>query len=293
MVCTDCRHSAGSVFQTAGGNVLNRLLDIARRAAGRGGKLAMARSPAAPQRTPVYQAKGYCPACERDTTFTAYKRNYRGALHCAHCRSVPRERALAKVLAKLAPGWRAMAVHESSPAPRGFSIHLKENCAGYIATNFYPGEPLGLEHNGFRNENLEKMTFADESLDLHVHLDVLEHVNNADRCTREMARTLKPGGMAIFTTPVEPHLEKMERRALYTDDGIEHFAEPEYHGNPAASGGALVTYKFGADLAGLLAGWAPEFDVQVFNDVDERQGVMGPYLEVFALIKRPVADDAA
>lgn len=234
---------------------------------------------------PFYQARGYCPACEHHTHFVAQTRAFRGSLKCTKCRSVPRERALADALIRLRPNWRKLTIHESSPAPRGISQHLAAKCADYTATNFYPDVELGTMHEGYRCENMEAMTFADNSIDIHVHLDVLEHVNHPDRCLHEMLRTLKPGGLAIFTTPVEADLAETKRVALYTADGIEHYAKPEYHGNPALDGGSLVTFKYGQDLKTRLQGWEPGFAIEMFNAEKKNIGVMGPYLEVFALTK--------
>ncbi|SHI46538.1 Methyltransferase domain-containing protein [Shimia gijangensis] len=248
----------------------------------------MPQSGSQPNKTPprpFYQARGYCPACETRTRFVAQTRGFRASLKCTNCRSVPRERALANVLGRLRPDWRKLKIHESSPAPRGISVHLAEHCENYVATNYYPDQELGEVHKGYRCENLEAMTFADNSVDVHVHLDVMEHVNHPDRCVREMMRTLKPGGLAIFTTPVEADLDITKRVATYTADGVEHHEKPEYHGNPAIDGGALVTFKYGQDLAQRIKEWEPEFNVQVFNTEIEKLGVMGPYLDVFALIK--------
>ena len=54
---------------------------------------------------------------------------------------------------------------------------------------------------GFRNEDLEALTFPDASFDLTVTLDVMEHVNQPDVVLREVARTLRPGGAYLFTVP--------------------------------------------------------------------------------------------
>jgi SAM-dependent methyltransferase len=232
-----------------------------------------------------FQAKGYCPACEKKTTFVSKTRNFRGGLICRRCRSVPRERALAEVLIQRRPDWRRLRIHESSPAPRGVSMHLKANCRSYLATNFYPDVAPGKIHDGYRCENLEALSFAEGAFYLHIHLDVMEHVNHPDRCVREMMRTLAPGGMAIFTTPVEATLEKSRRVARYTRDGVEHLERPEYHGNPAIKGGSLVTFKYGKDLADLIRGWEPGFEVEVINHERPDIAVLGPYLDMFVLTK--------
>ena len=47
---------------------------------------------------------------------------------------------------------------------------------------------------GVRCENLEELTFPDESIDLHISQDVMEHVFQPKRAFAEIARTLRPGG---------------------------------------------------------------------------------------------------
>jgi ubiquinone/menaquinone biosynthesis C-methylase UbiE len=54
----------------------------------------------------------------------------------------------------------------------------------------------------FRNENLEALTFPDETFDITVTLDVMEHVYNPDKVFQEVYRTLKKGGVYLCTFPV-------------------------------------------------------------------------------------------
>lgn len=139
---------------------------------------------------------------------------------------------------------------------------------------------------GFRVENLEAMSFADDSIDLHVHLDVLEHVNQPTACFEEMARTLKPGGMMIFTTPVYEGKLATERRAAYGPNGeVYLLAEAEYHGNPISDKGALVTFHYGADFADLILMWAPNCGVNMITLNDASLGVLGKFREVFVVTK--------
>ena len=72
---------------------------------------------------------------------------------------------------------------------------------------------------GFRNENLEALSFPDAGFDLTVTLDVMEHVNQPDAVLREVARTLKPGGAYLFTVPTYKSRVASERRAHYRPDG--------------------------------------------------------------------------
>ena len=56
--------------------------------------------------------------------------------------------------------------------------------------------------NGIRCENLEHLSFGDESFDLHLTRDVFEHLFDPATAFREIARTLRPGLAHLFTTPL-------------------------------------------------------------------------------------------
>ncbi|WP_262296545.1 hypothetical protein [Microvirga sesbaniae] len=65
--------------------------------------------------------------------------------------------------------------------------------------------------------------------------------------------------------------------------------EPEYHGNPAdpsdPEGGSLVTYRYGYDVADLIAEWAP-FDVEIRRFNDRTHGIIAEFTEVIVCRKR-------
>ncbi len=93
-----------------------------------------------------------------------------------------------------------------------------------------------------RNENLEARTFADACFDVVVTQDVFEHLFHPGRAMREIARKLKPGGVAVMTVPVVRGWNRTERRGRLTASGeVEHLLPEEYHGNPVGNGRSLVT----------------------------------------------------
>lgn len=234
----------------------------------------------------AYRSAGQCPVCARKADFVSTSHWLRDNLLCEHCHSLPRERAFAHCLETFVPGWRSMVLHECSPADRGISARMRRECPGYIGSQYYPDVPRGKIRNGYRSEDLEALTFADGSIDLHCHLDVLEHVNHPDRCFAEMERTLRPGGKMLFTTPWYPHKVETERRAAYGPDGPILLFEAEYHGNPISEQGALVTFHYGQNFADLILLWAPRCSVEMITLTDPAKGILGEFREVFIVQKR-------
>lgn len=200
---------------------------------------------------------------------------------------MPRERAVAMVLAALVPEWRSAAIHECSPSDRGVSIKLREEARDYTASHYFPEMPIGSTVQGFRNENLERQTFGDEVFDVVITLDVFEHLFDPAAATAEIYRTLKPGGVHICTFPISKgQAAAMVPRARLENDGsITYLAEPQFHGNPISGDGALVTVSYGYDIHQLLSEWAP-FDVTVTRYADRRAGILGENTEVVVCRKR-------
>jgi hypothetical protein len=236
----------------------------------------------------IFQWDGFCPICRWPTTFRAENSWFRDHLMCMRCPdgSVPRERALMMILDRLRPNWRWLRIHESSPAPRGVSPVLQRECAGYVASQYFPDRIGGEIYNGFRCEDISSQTFPDKSFDIVITQDVMEHVFDPARAHREIYRTLRQGGVHIHTVPVDDLLPTSEKRAELSHSGeIIHLFPPEYHGNPVDEKGALVTYHYGHDLVDLIATWAP-FSVEVVRMNDRYHGVVGPYTEVFVCSRR-------
>ena len=149
------------------------------------------------------KSRGECAVCDQQTVFLARNEWLRDSFICTNCGSIPRERALMHVIGQVKPNWRDIHIHESSPSQRGASQKLALQCERYIASQWDPKLELGTIHTGlgYRNENLEHQTFQDESFDLVVTQDVLEHVFDPEKVFSEIARTLRPGGAHVKRQP--------------------------------------------------------------------------------------------
>ena len=191
---------------------------------------------------------------------------------------VPLHRALLSELAR-APH------HESSPVGRGASTKLRE-ATGYVSSYYEPSIPRGEPGpHGSMCQDLENQTFADESFELVVTQDVLEHIFDINAALREIARTLRPGGAHIFTTPLVNKAKPTESRAVRKSDGsVQHLASPEYHDNPTDPAGSLVTWHFGFDLATTIL-QAAKMPTVIFSMDRLDLGIRAEYIEVVASLK--------
>ncbi|MEV7430285.1 class I SAM-dependent methyltransferase [Nocardioides sp. NPDC092400] len=207
----------------------------------------------------------------------------RDDLRCLRCLSIPRERCLFEVLAQFRSDWRALDIHESSPGRRGASSALSA-APGYSSSQYLDDTPLGAEVNGVRCEDLSRLTFADETFDLLVTQDVLEHVFKPEKVLAEIFRVLKPGGAHIATFPWYPQLAATRERASLTDAGVVHNLEPQYHRSPVNGGASLVTLDWGADLFDRASDAGLDLTVHKLPQ-ERKRGIDGEFREVFVFTR--------
>jgi hypothetical protein len=246
-----------------------------------------------------FEVKGSCPVCEQKTTFIAERQDdlapewwdhwFRGSLICQSCGSIPRERALLAVLTLLRPNWRELSIHESSPSARGASLRLRDECPGYIATQYDTLLSFGAVHPnlGYRSEDLAAQTFSDGVFDVVVTQDVFEHLFDPRAAISEISRTLKPDGIYVMTVPIVRKEQPSIRRAVMNHGVIEHLLmPPQYHGNPIDPNGSLVTVDWGYDICAVLS-MHSGLVVTLHSIDDISRGIRAAYNEVVVGQKIP------
>jgi SAM-dependent methyltransferase len=229
----------------------------------------------------ILKNDGYCVTCDAKTTFCSKKEWLRDYYICTKCGSIPRERALMFCIERYFPNWKELSILESSPAPRGASVKLKKYCRNYIAAHYFADFPTGeTHHSGFRNENLEGLTFANEVFDLIVTQDVMEHIFNPAKVFSEIERVLKTGGAHIFSVPLVNKERPSEVLARKEGNGnIIYLQEPEYHGNPISEKGSLVTMHWGYDICDFIYKHSGLFTTINYIE-DLSLGIRAEYIEI-------------
>ena len=226
---------------------------------------------------------GYCSVCASQSTFIVKGEWLRDQYVCAKCGSIPRQRALTKLLRDIRPNWKSETLHESSPTLRLYA----EQCRGYSYSFFFDDVALGSFRDGHRCENLEALTFSDGSFDIFITQDVLEHVFHPDRALAEIMRVVREGGIHIFTAPKHKTLLKSRPRVQEVDGRTEYLLPPEYHANPISGLGSLVTWDYGADFDDLIQQWSG-YNTCNFIIRDRRLGIDGEFLDVFVTTKHRI-----
>lgn len=236
----------------------------------------------------TFNVVGNCCICEKQVTFTGSHKDLRDTFACPSCKSIPRERALFKVLGQLYPGFLSLKIHESSPIHRGGSPRLRRECRNYSFSQLDTSIPAGSIHPEklHRSEDLENLTFADDEFDVVITQDVFEHLFNPDKAAKEIVRILKPGGAHILTTPLTRQNKPSRRRCSLVDGEIVNLLPPIYHGNPMSESGSIVTVDWGYDLLSFLTHHTGTSAIMFVID-DFENGLRAPLMEVVVNNKIP------
>ena len=195
---------------------------------------------------------------------------------CARCGAKLRARRMARVILQLYPlgnppaparslaSWaQDSRIQELRIAEINRIEGLHEQLAGlpaFQASDYHPGAQPGELVEGIRSEDLTRLTYPDESFDLVLTSETLEHVPDLAAALREIHRVLSPGGRHIFTIPMLPGVPRTFARTVVRPDGsLEHRAPLICH--PGGDVGYPVFTEFGADFPEILS--AAGFEVSI------------------------------
>ncbi len=156
------------------------------------------------------------------------------------------------------PRARALAIAEINSA-ENLHAYLKR-CPGLRYSEFGSRAP------GVPSEDLMNLSYADQTFDLVITSDTLEHVPEIQRALHEIYRVLKPGAAHVCSVPVVTG-RPTRRRAILAEGQVTHLLPPTFHAGPASfNPDFLVFYEFGDDFETLCT--EAGFEVKVVRDGD-------------------------
>jgi SAM-dependent methyltransferase len=245
---------------------------------------------------------GRCNICGTGTIFSFHDNDkYRNSLICNECFTISRYRSIARgilMAIKELKGIEAESIKDlvKSHSNLSFSRRLEvydTQVPFYYQTTypipdmlseckwidvqtsiFKPQEKLGLKFGpNTSNQNLEQLTFSDNSFDIVITSDVMEHVRLDDRAHQEIRRVLKRGGVYLFTVPHGRVKKETLIRVAVTDpldpSKDQFLMEKEYHGDANSPERKSLCYRtYGTNLDMYLArlGFTVEYTKSDFPD---------------------------
>lgn len=156
---------------------------------------------------------------------------------------------------------------------------LKEH-KGYVCSEYFDSIESGDMKDGILCVDLCKIPFKDNSFDLVISEDVLEHVENIEKAFSEINRVLNLQGMHIFTVPVHEGRKTISRKEK---------ANKIYHGDPIRNEGVLVWTDFGSDISeviDLYAGKTELYYEHIFYNENEITNTDATYEEYISKLNR-------
>lgn len=184
---------------------------------------------------------------------------------CSQCKALLREREQAQAILGCYHYLHAGTLSDLVKEPSFHNLHIYEpgtigpfrrllkKLPNYQQSDYYPEAQRSRAPINVPHQNLEELTFSDETFDLVITADILEHVRAPGRAFSEIARILKPNGYHVFTVPLqEPLAERTVVRVDASGETDIPLMEERYHGN-GKGGRSLVYTDFGLDIVQTLA----------------------------------------
>lgn len=206
---------------------------------------------------------------------------YRETLQCRHCNSSMRQRTLALKLLdiiyiKTKKQFSSIKDLSSRGIPK-LKIYDTDNFSAiseflrkdpnYIRSSYYPNLKSGhkIAENYF-NINLENIYFDDNSFDIILSSEVMEHVRLYQDAHREIKRILRNKGTYIFTVPYVNEKNNINLIDCSGDEDI-FLCEPHYHGDPLNKGEGILAYRiFGREIFSEFSSLDLNLDFHILND---------------------------
>ena len=126
----------------------------------------------------------------------------------------------------------------------GLSDSFKQS-KGLVETCYDSSQPLGAEHDGCVNQDMQALQFENEQFDLVVHSETLEHLHSYHQALSECHRVLKPGGFQVYSIPLIKGRATRRRMQIDANGKPSPLLPASYHG---LGKDYRVVWEFGGDF---------------------------------------------
>lgn len=240
---------------------------------------------------------GQCNICGKQSVFFCeVKLLYRESLVCAECLTTSRYRSIARGILraiKELTSQEAKSIAGLASIRENVSIKIYDTQVTFYTDHhaypipdllsslkwidiqqsiYKPDHPWGFEFSAkVTNQNLEALTFPDNSFDILITSDVMEHVRLDEKAHQEIRRVLKPGGIYIFTIPhFRDRIETLYKVAVIDPSDPskdQYLTEKDYHGDENTTEGKSLCFRYyGTELNDKLRdlGFTVDYSFQDF-----------------------------
>jgi SAM-dependent methyltransferase len=235
-----------------------------------------------------------CPVCGRFSKIKNVKTDLliREYCNCSNCNSKNRQRQIAYILTQRMGLSSLIELSEKSQAfiynteAHGVLHNILCKTKNYVCSEYLGSEnKSGQVINGIRHEDLQALSFENDSFDVLISADVFEHVPNPYKAHKEVFRVLKSGGRHIFTVPFYQEKILDEKRAIINENNeIVFLKEPLYHSDPLSQKGILVYHVFSLEMLVRLAEIGFTTNLYLLNVPSA--GIWGRNAVVFEALKK-------
>lgn len=196
-----------------------------------------------------------CNICQRPTVFVATTSQEPWLRRCVLCRSTPKYRAIYHAICEhlgqdleafVADGRTVYEMSTTSPIYRKLGKYPT-----YEASGYFFDKPFGIKVDGVWNQDVQRLSFADESMDVVISSETMEHVRDPWQGFREIRRVLRPGGIHVFTIPYHPYNPTVSRVNISGPADV-YTLPKQYHQDPYHKESSLVYTDYGNDLCERL-----------------------------------------
>jgi len=238
-----------------------------------------------PENVDAFTLDGFCVCCGEPRTFQVssmyssrsyddgrYIPNWREHLNCMQCSVVNRVRGSLHLFQQVFNVDQSHKIYLTENVTQNYNW-LAQRYPHLQGSEYFVGDfKSGDLNNGILHQDVQNLSFQNDTFDYVLSFDVLEHVPEPEEAFREFYRILRPGGSLLFTVPFSStKQDHLIRARLEADGSIVHFEEPEYHGNPVDMEAGSLCYRYfgwqvledlrvaGFEKSAVLSYWSEEF----------------------------------